>query len=869
MEASEEDKIPPFKEDHVQNVLEEDTVVTELEEGEDEFVSPSSEPATSPVRGDLSGVPLTSTYMADYRLNRRNSSLTIDPSNGILCRRKGFGDDMKNVAESTEFQSDIGKYLHSLSSHISAETRYYLHIPTVKYRQINAMTPSFYERQDWQNFIAEKNDAEKVSEVSKIKFDYRTLDQKFLLVNWLLTNWPTAAAMGRMKVLNMTKVLKYFSYEANENIITEGERGLTFYIIISGVTLVHKDGVGVVAKLGTGKSFGEIALSGKDLRTATVKTETEVEVLKLHKLEYDRFVKDIQFNERREQFGFYKNLSILSSLTRERLEKLANSSFRKAFEPGQYIFKQGDVADFFYFVFDGIVKVNKEIDVVHRNKWPVGLEEHAIKSKKSTHIHTLYEVTKGQTFGEHCVLGIDDRPTSAVAHTKCVVLYIDKKEMAHFLHTCESFQTKSILNESHIHWDDKVLLHELGFVNGGPSSSARCGDIEIKPNETVRVRQEKSLADKISSMTFTERAALLVPPSSHKGKHKQTFTKKNKIDTEVDKSPYAVVGNVPAMDLNIINSFMLIHTQAVKADDKDKDLKITTIMDKEGYHEKVGLKPLMSDILKKDGDYDGVQEAKIDILTRVATTDNEITTKEENYQSHHQQQHYGGRQRPSTAPNYRHAPLSHKGDEDIVNNLRSETRTLDRLEKRREGASARFVSITYANGQTMPDIALGKPSGVHTSDKEAKLLHSGKVQHNLLFSPVKRNLKNKPKMKFPEVDEFGQKNFRPLSAVVTSMTSTEPTGRRARTACLLSVGDLKPPKVVESFDAGNLRKSHKVKSFVKDKKRPSTGSKLSRDKRLSSSETPRILRMTETSSSNEIMDVLVRRRSRPPTEYST
>ena len=32
----------------------------------------------------------------------------------------------------------------------------------------------------------------------------------------------------------------YLTYEPGENIITEGERGLTFYIIISGTCIVHK-----------------------------------------------------------------------------------------------------------------------------------------------------------------------------------------------------------------------------------------------------------------------------------------------------------------------------------------------------------------------------------------------------------------------------------------------------------------------------------------------------------------------------------------------------------------------------------------------------------------------------------------------------
>jgi hypothetical protein len=56
----------------------------------------------------------------------------------------------------------------------------------------------------------------------------------------------------------------------------------------------------VVAKKKKGETFGEIALTGKDQRTATIRAVTIVEVLRLHKVDYDHFVRDIQLAERRD-----------------------------------------------------------------------------------------------------------------------------------------------------------------------------------------------------------------------------------------------------------------------------------------------------------------------------------------------------------------------------------------------------------------------------------------------------------------------------------------------------------------------------------------------------------------------------------------
>ena len=47
--------------------------------------------------------------------------------------------------------------------------------------------------------------------------------------------------------------------------------------------------------VGKGKGFGEIALTqGDDLRTATVTATSHVECVRLHKSNYDYFVRDIQ-----------------------------------------------------------------------------------------------------------------------------------------------------------------------------------------------------------------------------------------------------------------------------------------------------------------------------------------------------------------------------------------------------------------------------------------------------------------------------------------------------------------------------------------------------------------------------------------------
>lgn len=211
-----------------------------------------------------------------------------------------------------------------------------------------------------------------ISDILKIPALKRSTDQDATLIKWLMSVWGLAAAMGFKRCASMFKEFKYSVFQPGEDIIREGERGLTFYIIISGSTLVQKESLGVVGQLGKGKSFGEIALTqGKDLRTATVTAQTRVEVLSLHKDDYDYFVRDLQEMERRENFQILSQCKLFKAWPKGKVEKLCNTCVRKVFEPGDYIFRQGDSPDDLFVVVEGSVNIFKELIIISKNRWPV------------------------------------------------------------------------------------------------------------------------------------------------------------------------------------------------------------------------------------------------------------------------------------------------------------------------------------------------------------------------------------------------------------------------------------------------------------------------------------------------------------------
>ena len=92
----------------------------------------------------------------------------------------------------------------------------------------------------------------------------------------------------RQKVLTISRRVKFFR---DQVILREGEPGDRFYGIISGRVRVEKRGqmekFTVIARLGPGEEFGELALVDREHRSATCKAETEVEALEITRMDFE------------------------------------------------------------------------------------------------------------------------------------------------------------------------------------------------------------------------------------------------------------------------------------------------------------------------------------------------------------------------------------------------------------------------------------------------------------------------------------------------------------------------------------------------------------------------------------------------------
>ncbi|HUT55313.1 MAG TPA: response regulator [bacterium] len=93
----------------------------------------------------------------------------------------------------------------------------------------------------------------------------------------------------RDRLLEISRPVRF---KRGQVIIREGDEGDKFYGLIAGKVRVEKRAPGgdqvVIAELGPGAGFGEIALVDRDVRSATCVAETDVEALELARSEFER-----------------------------------------------------------------------------------------------------------------------------------------------------------------------------------------------------------------------------------------------------------------------------------------------------------------------------------------------------------------------------------------------------------------------------------------------------------------------------------------------------------------------------------------------------------------------------------------------------
>ncbi|XP_059581543.1 cAMP-dependent protein kinase type II-beta regulatory subunit [Alligator mississippiensis] len=223
--------------------------------------------------------------------------------------------------------------------------------------------------------------------------------------------------------------------EGGEHVIDQGDDGDNFYVIDRGTydIYVKCDGVGrCVGTYDNRGSFGELALMYNTPRAATIIATSPGAVWGLDRLTFRRIIVKNNAKKRRMYENFIESLPFLKSLEVSERLKVVDVIGTKIYNDEEQIIAQGDMADCFFIVESGEVRITMKR-----------------KSKQDAEENGAVEIarcSRGQYFGELALVTNKPRAASAFALGTVKCLVMDVQAFERLLGPCMEIMKRNIAN---------------------------------------------------------------------------------------------------------------------------------------------------------------------------------------------------------------------------------------------------------------------------------------------------------------------------------------------------------------------------------------------------------------------------------------
>ncbi|XP_035405367.1 cAMP-dependent protein kinase type II-beta regulatory subunit isoform X1 [Cygnus olor] len=223
--------------------------------------------------------------------------------------------------------------------------------------------------------------------------------------------------------------------EGGEHVIDQGDDGDNFYVIDRGTydIYVKCDGVGrCVGTYDNRGSFGELALMYNTPRAATIIATSPGAIWGLDRVTFRRIIVKNNAKKRRMYENFIESLPFLKSLEVSERLKVVDVIGTKVYKDGEQIIAQGDMADSFFIVESG------EVRIIMTRKGKPDVEENGAVE--------IARCSRGQYFGELALVTNKPRAASAFALGTVKCLVMDVQAFERLLGPCMEILKRNIAN---------------------------------------------------------------------------------------------------------------------------------------------------------------------------------------------------------------------------------------------------------------------------------------------------------------------------------------------------------------------------------------------------------------------------------------
>lgn len=238
---------------------------------------------------------------------------------------------------------------------------------------------------------------------------------------------PLFSDLSKNAFISLMERMKMRTAQPGEVIVKEGAKGDSFFIVAQGKVRIEKAVDGgkplVLAALGDGAFFGEMALLSDSPRTASVIADEASQLFEISKSVLDQVTSEYA-SVKQVLFRFYKqrllaNLMatsrIFRPLTVDQRKELIEKFKSREVPEGEVILAEGQKGDGLYLILGGRVKI--------------------LKNKTENKLVVVARLKEGDIFGEMSLLSNEPVNATVVADKRSIILRLPRKSFAEVLST--------------------------------------------------------------------------------------------------------------------------------------------------------------------------------------------------------------------------------------------------------------------------------------------------------------------------------------------------------------------------------------------------------------------------------------------------
>ncbi|KAI5703810.1 hypothetical protein M8J75_016458 [Diaphorina citri] len=248
--------------------------------------------------------------------------------------------------------------------------------------------------------------------------------------------------LDTLQVKEMVESMHQAEYKADSYVITEGEAGNDLFVSAEGEFQVIKDGK-ILAVMGPGKAFGELAILYNCTRTASIRALTPCKVWMLDRRVFQKIMMRTGLQRLEDNITFLRSVPLLKNMDSDLLAKIADVLEVEFYPAGHYIIREGAKGDSFFIISGGQVKVTRRIK----------------DSTDTTECETLRVLKRGDYFGEQALIKEDCRTASVIALAPGVeCLTLDRESFNKLIGDLSELHEKSY-DDNHVLGRNAALGH--------------------------------------------------------------------------------------------------------------------------------------------------------------------------------------------------------------------------------------------------------------------------------------------------------------------------------------------------------------------------------------------------------------------------